>query len=90
MKLKRKEFADLKQGGMTVNVYLNSFIQLSRYAPDDINWTEATTRLDVATLGYDSIGRGYAIAHSPRGMTDGTGAPCAARTIITLYWHLMP
>jgi hypothetical protein len=37
MKLKRKEFADLKQGGMTVNEYLNSFIQLSRYAPDDIN-----------------------------------------------------
>jgi hypothetical protein len=40
MKLKRKEFADLKQGGMTVNEYLNSFIQLSRYAPDDINLDE--------------------------------------------------
>jgi hypothetical protein len=40
MKLKRKEFADLKQGGMTVNEYLNSFIQLSRYAPDDINTGE--------------------------------------------------
>jgi hypothetical protein len=40
MKLKRKEFADLKQGGMTVNEYLNSFIQLSRYAPDDINSDE--------------------------------------------------
>jgi hypothetical protein len=26
MKLKKKEFADLKQGGMTVNEYLNSFI----------------------------------------------------------------
>jgi hypothetical protein len=25
MKLKKKEFTDLKQGGMTVNVYLNSF-----------------------------------------------------------------
>jgi hypothetical protein len=37
MKLKRKEFANLKQGGRTVNEYLNSFIQLSRYAPDDIN-----------------------------------------------------
>jgi hypothetical protein len=37
LKLKKKEFADLKQGGMTVNEYLNSFIQLSRYAPDDIN-----------------------------------------------------
>jgi hypothetical protein len=40
MKLKKKEFADLKHGGMTVNEYLNSFIQLSRYAPDDINIDE--------------------------------------------------
>jgi hypothetical protein len=40
MKLKRKEFGDLKQGGMTVNEYLNSFILLSRYAPDDINTDE--------------------------------------------------
>jgi hypothetical protein len=40
MKLKRKEFADLKQGGMTVNEYINSFIQLSRYAPDNINSDE--------------------------------------------------
>jgi hypothetical protein len=29
MKLRRKEFGDLKQGGITVNDYLNSFIQLS-------------------------------------------------------------
>jgi hypothetical protein len=40
MKLKKKEFADLKQGGMTVSEYLNSFIQLSRYAPEDINIDE--------------------------------------------------
>jgi hypothetical protein len=40
MKLKKKNFADLKQGSMTVNEYLNSFIQLSRYAPDDINTDE--------------------------------------------------
>jgi Zn-dependent M32 family carboxypeptidase len=40
MKLKRKEFADLKQGGMIVNEYLHSFIQLSRYALDDINMDE--------------------------------------------------
>jgi hypothetical protein len=40
LKLKKKEFTDLKQGGMTVNEYLNSFIQLSRYAPDDINTDE--------------------------------------------------
>jgi hypothetical protein len=40
MKLKKKEFTDLKQGSMTVNEYLNSFIQLSRYTPDDINIDE--------------------------------------------------
>jgi hypothetical protein len=40
MKLKKKEFADLKKDGMTVNEYLNLFIQLSRYAPDDINTDE--------------------------------------------------
>jgi hypothetical protein len=40
MKLKRKEFTDLKQGGMTMNEYLNSFIQLSRCAPDDISTDE--------------------------------------------------
>jgi hypothetical protein len=39
MKLK-KEFTHLKQGGMTVNEYLNSFIQLSRYATEDINTDE--------------------------------------------------
>jgi hypothetical protein len=40
MKLKKKEFTDLKQGDMTVNEYLNSFIQLSSYTPDDINTNE--------------------------------------------------
>jgi hypothetical protein len=40
MKLKKKEFAELKQSSMTVNEYLNSFIQLSRYALDDINTDE--------------------------------------------------
>jgi hypothetical protein len=40
MKLKKKEFVDLKKGGMIVNEYLNSFIQLSRYALDDINTDE--------------------------------------------------
>jgi hypothetical protein len=35
--VEEEEFADLKQGSMTVNEYLNSFIQLSRYATEDIN-----------------------------------------------------
>jgi hypothetical protein len=36
MKLK-KEFTNLRQGSMMVNEYLNSFIQFSRYATEDIH-----------------------------------------------------
>jgi hypothetical protein len=37
MKLKKKEFNNLRQGSMTVNEYLNSFFQLYKYATKDIN-----------------------------------------------------
>jgi histone deacetylase complex regulatory component SIN3 len=40
MKLKKKEFTNLRQGSMTVNEDLNSFIQLSRYATEDIDTDE--------------------------------------------------
>jgi hypothetical protein len=40
MMLKKKEFTNLRQGSMTVNEYLNSFIQLSRYVTEDINTDE--------------------------------------------------
>jgi hypothetical protein len=40
LKLKKKEFSDLNQGSMTVNEYLNQFIQLSRYAIDDVDTDE--------------------------------------------------
>jgi hypothetical protein len=40
MKLKKKEFTNLRQGSMTVNEYLNSFIQLSRYTTEDIDTDE--------------------------------------------------
>jgi hypothetical protein len=53
MKLKKKEFADLKQGGMIVNEYLNSFIQLSRYAPDDINTDEKKQDMFLNRLNDD-------------------------------------
>jgi hypothetical protein len=52
-KLKKKEFTDLKQGGMTVNEYLNSFIQLSRYAPDDINTDEKKQDMFLNELNDD-------------------------------------
>jgi hypothetical protein len=53
MKLKRKEFADLNQGGMIVNEYLNSFIQLSRYAPDNINTDEKRQHVFLNGLNDD-------------------------------------
>jgi hypothetical protein len=40
LKLRKKEFSDLNQGSMTVNEYLNQFIQLSRYATDDVSTDE--------------------------------------------------
>jgi hypothetical protein len=35
IKLKKKEFQDLKQGSMSVNKYVTNFTQLSRYAPHE-------------------------------------------------------
>jgi hypothetical protein len=40
MKLKKKEFEDLKQGSMSVNEYVTRFTQLSCYAPDDVDTDE--------------------------------------------------
>jgi hypothetical protein len=37
MKLKKKEFEDLKQGSKTVSEYVTRFTQLSRYAPDNVD-----------------------------------------------------
>jgi hypothetical protein len=36
MKIKKKEFLPLKQGSMSVSEYCDRFIQLSRYAPDEV------------------------------------------------------
>jgi hypothetical protein len=40
MKLKKKEFKDLKQGSMTMSEYMTRFTQLSRYAPDNMDTNE--------------------------------------------------
>jgi hypothetical protein len=37
MKLKKKEFEDLKQGSMVVSKYVTRFTQLSRYAPNNMD-----------------------------------------------------
>jgi hypothetical protein len=36
MKIKKKEFLSLKHGSMSVSEYHDRFIQLSRYAPDEV------------------------------------------------------
>jgi hypothetical protein len=36
MKIKKKEIMSLKQGSMLVSEYRDKFIQLSRYAPDEV------------------------------------------------------
>jgi hypothetical protein len=37
IKLKKKEFQDLKQGSMSVNEYITKFTQLSRYVPHEVD-----------------------------------------------------
>jgi hypothetical protein len=40
MKLKKKEFEELKQGSMSVSEYVTRFTQLSCYAPDNVDTNE--------------------------------------------------
>ena len=40
VKLKKKEFQDLKQGSMTESEYVTHFTQLSRYTPNDVDTDE--------------------------------------------------
>jgi hypothetical protein len=40
IKLKKKEFQDLKQGSMSVSEYVTKFTQLSRYAPHEVDTDE--------------------------------------------------
>jgi hypothetical protein len=37
IKLRKKEFQDLKQGSMSVNEYITKFTQLSHYAPHEVD-----------------------------------------------------
>jgi hypothetical protein len=40
IKLKKKEFQDLKQGSIMVSEYVTRFTQLSRYAPNNVDTNE--------------------------------------------------
>jgi hypothetical protein len=53
IKLKKKEFTNLRQGSMTVNEYLNSFIQLSRYTTKDIDTVEKKQNMFLEGLNDD-------------------------------------
>ena len=54
MRLKRKEFLALKQGGMSVSEYRDKFTQLSRYAPNDVEADQDKQELLMEGL-YDSL-----------------------------------
>jgi hypothetical protein len=45
MKIKSKEFLSLKQGSMSVSEYRDKFIQLSQYAPRDVEDDEKKQEL---------------------------------------------
>jgi hypothetical protein len=49
----KKEFTNLRQGSMTINEYLNSFIQLSRYATEDIDTDEKKQDMFLEGLNDD-------------------------------------
>jgi hypothetical protein len=53
MKLKEKEFTNLRQGSMTVNEYLNSFIEMSKYATEDIDTNEKKQDMFLEGLNDD-------------------------------------
>jgi hypothetical protein len=58
MKLKKKEFEDLKQGSMTLSEFVTRFTQLSHYAPDNVDTYEK--KQDLFLNGYND-GLAYAL-----------------------------
>jgi hypothetical protein len=58
IKLKKKEFQDLKQGSMSVNEYVTKFTQLSRYAPHEVDTYE---KKQESFLNGLNDGLGYAL-----------------------------
>jgi hypothetical protein len=52
IKLKKKEFQDLKWGSMSVNKYVTKFTQLSHYALHEINTDEKKQECFLNDLNY--------------------------------------
>ena len=53
IKLKKKEFQDLKQGNKAVGEYLAEFTQLSRYAPEAVDIDEKKQDLFLERLNEE-------------------------------------
>jgi hypothetical protein len=51
IKLKKKEFHDIKQGSMMVSEYVTHFTQLSHYAPNDVDTDEKKQECFLNGLG---------------------------------------
>jgi hypothetical protein len=64
MKIKRKEFLSLKQGSMSVSEYRDKFIQLSRYAPRDVEDDEQKQELFSGRFDW-TLAISTGIAHIP-------------------------
>ena len=67
MKIKKKEFLSLKQGGMSVSEYWDKFIQLSRYAPGEVDDDEKKQELFleglIGPLQYQLISHTFSSFH---------------------------
>jgi hypothetical protein len=53
LKLKKKDFSYLNQGTMTVNEYLNQFIQLARYVIHDVDTDEKKQDMFLKGLNHE-------------------------------------
>jgi hypothetical protein len=61
IEIKEEEFHSLRQGPMTVNQYIQKFMKLARYAPDDINTDKKKQRRFIK--GLNAIMREQIITH---------------------------
>jgi hypothetical protein len=59
IKLKKKEFQDMKQGSMSVSEYVTRFTQLSRYAPGDVDTDEKKQECFLNGLAYAQDARDF-------------------------------
>jgi hypothetical protein len=74
IKMKRKEFQDLKYESMSVNEYVTKFTQLSRYAPQEVDITEK--KQDCFLNGLND-GLAYALEAQDFEHKDGEQSSCA-------------